>query len=102
MILKSLLDFKDIYAKSIFEKIVFKSDFINDINELLLLKNPELLKRLTYFIGGYMLALNKCGSTLDCEYKQNTELYQRRKMGYNELMKLQENINQKVIYYFIY
>ena len=96
--LKSLIDFKDIYAKSIFEKIVFKSDFINDINELLLSKNSELLKRLSYFIGGYMLALNKCGNTLDCEYKQNTELYQRRKMGYKELMKLQENINQIICF----
>ena len=96
--LKSLNEFKDIYDKDNFKKIVFDSDFIYDINELLLSNDKVLLNKLIYFISGFMLALNKCGESLKCEYKINSKLYHRRKMNYKELIKLKENISKIICF----
>lgn len=90
--LSELEDFKNIDVN--FKKIIFESEIIKDINNLLSSDFEKTIENFGYFIAGIMYSLEKCGNSLFCELKIDSLLYNKFEMDYSDLKIFEKNKSQ--------
>ena len=95
--LKKLYYFKNINQNlfSIFNDV----ELANNFNEIIFQNDYETLFDFSYFIAGYIYALNKYSKKVVCEFVNNGDLiYTRMKLSKEDLELLQNNINKIITF----